>query len=119
MDCLYAISGARIGVSVNAYGPIKFCHSDRLIRYLACGTCVLAKRFEGADLLFRDGEHIKYFDNIDEFFELANWYLNHEEERKKIANAGMERAHKEFNCMKIAQYIVDLVETGSYNAPWT
>jgi len=118
MDCLYAISGARIGVSVNAYGPIKLCHSDRLIRYLACGTFVLARRFSGADFLFKDGEHLKYFDEIGEFFELADWYLRHEEQRKKIADAGMERVHKEFNCEQIARYIIDLIETGTYNAPW-
>jgi len=118
MDCLYAISGARIGVNVNAYGPVKFCHSDRLIRFMACGTFVLARRFTGADLLFKDGEHLKYFDDITEFFELADWYLKHETERKKMAEAGMERAHKEFNCKKIAQYIIDLIETGTYDAPW-
>ncbi|MHC4748850.1 MAG: glycosyltransferase family protein [Planctomycetota bacterium] len=119
MDCLYAISGARISVSVNACGPIKFAHSDRFTRFLACGTFVLARRFNGAELLFKDGEHVKYFDEIGEFFELADWYLKHEEERKKIADAGMERAHKEFNCCKIAKYVIDLIETGTYNAPWT
>jgi spore maturation protein CgeB len=113
------ISGARIGVSVNAYGPVKFCHSNRLIRYISCGTFVLARRFAGAELLFKDGEHVKYFDEIGEFFELTEWYLKNETERKKIADAGMERAHKEFNCRKMAQYIIDLIETGTYNAPWT
>jgi spore maturation protein CgeB len=119
MDVLYAASGARISVNVNAYGPIKFCHSDRLTRHLACGTFVMARKFTGADVLFKDGEHIRYFNEIGEFFELANWYLEHESERKKIADAGMERVHKEFNCQKIAQYVLDLVETGTYNAPWT
>lgn len=119
MDCLYAMSGARIGVSVDAYGPVKFCHSNRLTRYLACGTFVLARRFPSADLLFTDGEHLRYFDEIDEFFELADWYLAHEQERKRIADAGMQRVQKEFNCQKIAQYYLDLVETGTYTAPWT
>jgi spore maturation protein CgeB len=118
MDSLYAISGARIGVNVNAYGPVKFCHSDRLMRYLACGTFMLAKRFPGADLLFRDGEHLKYFDEIEEFFEAADWYLTHEEERKKIADGGMRHAREQFNCVKIAGYILDVVENGFYNAPW-
>lgn len=119
MDSLYAISGARIGVNVNAYGPVKFCHSDRLTRYLACGTFVLAKRFPDAEILYKDGKHIKYFDEIDEFFETADWYLAHEEERKKIADAGMMHAHEQFNCVKIAGYILDVAENGFYNAPWT
>lgn len=116
---LYAASGARIGVSVNAYKPsIRFAHSDRLVRFLACGTMVLCRRFAGADLLFKDGEHLRYFDEIDEFFELADWYLAHEQERRRIANAGMERVHTEFDGRRIAGYLLDLVETGKYAAPW-
>ncbi len=116
---LYAVSGARTGVSINAYDPsIRFAHSDRLIRFLAGGTMVLCRRFAGADVLFKDGEHLRYFDQIDEFFELADWYLGHEQERKRIAEAGMERAHAEFNCQRITGYLLDLVEKGKYTAPW-
>ena len=119
IDYLYAISGARIGVNVNAYGSVKFCHSDRLIQYLACGTFVMAKRFEGCNQLYKDKLHLRYFDTIEEFFELADWYLNHDEERKKIADAGMHYVHSEFNSVKIARYILELIEKGSYNAPWS
>jgi glycosyltransferase involved in cell wall biosynthesis len=119
INYLYAISGARIGLSINAANDVRFCHSNRLINYLACGTLVLSKRVPDADLLFKDGVHLRYFDTVEEFFDLADWYLNHEDERIRIANAGMERAHTEFNCVKVAQYILDLIETGTYDAPWT
>ncbi len=115
---LYAISGAKIGVNVNAYGSVRLCHSDRLLHYLACGTMVMARRFDGCDSLYKDGLHIKYFDDIGEFFDLASWYLKHEKERKKIADAGMKWVHKQFNGVKIAGYILDLVEKGDYKAPW-
>lgn len=115
---LYAISGARIGVNVNSYASVKFCHSDRLTHYLACGTFVLTRRMYDSEQLFRDGEHLKYFDSIDEFFELADWYLDHEAERKKIADAGMQLAHTDFNCETIAKHILDLIATGTYDAPW-
>ncbi len=118
IDYLYAISGAKIGVNVNAYGSVKFCHSDRLTHYLACGVFVMAKKFEGCNLLYKDSVHLKYFDTIDEFFDLAEWYLNHETERKKIADEGMKWVHEQFNSLKIAKYILDLIETGTYNAPW-
>lgn len=119
IDYLYAISGAKIGANVNAYGPVRLCHSDRLTHYLACGTMVLAKRFGDCDLLLKENEHLRYFDSIDEFFELANWYLGHETERKKIADAGMKWTHEEFGCVKIAGYLLELIEKGSYSAPWT
>ena len=60
----------------------------------------------------------RYFDTVEEFFDLAKWYLEHEEERKKLANAGMQHAHTEFNCEKIAEYTLDIIEKGDYNAPW-
>jgi len=117
-DYLYAISGARIGVNVNAVNSVRLYHSDRLTYYLACGTFVLAKRVPDTDLLFKDGVHLRYFDTIEEFFELADWYLNHEAERGKIAIAGVQRAHSEFNCVKMARHMLDLIETGTYDAPW-
>lgn len=118
IDYLYAISGACIGAHVNAVNSVRLYHSDRLTHYLAGGTFVLAKRVPDTDLLFQDGIHLKYFDTVDEFFELANWYLNHEAERKKIADAGMRWTHERFNCVKIASYILELVEKGTYSAPW-
>ena len=117
-DYLYAISGAKIGVNVNAYASVKYCHSDRLLQYLACGTMVLAKRFEGCDRLYQDKRHLLYFDTIEEFFELTDYYLAHEEERRAIADQGMAWVHQEYNSQKIAQYILELIQTGAYSAPW-
>jgi hypothetical protein len=119
IDYLYAISGASIGLSVNAVNDIELYHSDRLTHYLSCGTFVLAKRVPDTDKLFQDGVHLRYFDAEDEFFELADWYLKHEGERIKIASAGMQRTHKEFNCQRMTKYMLDIVETGTYSAPWT
>jgi glycosyltransferase involved in cell wall biosynthesis len=119
IDYLHAISGAKIGVSVNAVNSVRFYHSDRLTQYLSCGTCVLAKYVPGTELLFKGGKHLIYFNEVGEFFELVDWYLKHDAERTKIANNGMELAHKEFNCQKIAQYVLELVRTGTYHAPWT
>jgi len=118
MDYLHAINGAKIALSINIANDVRLYHSDRLINYLACGTFTLARRVPDSNLLFEDGVHLKYFDSVDEFFELADWYLEHEAERGKIARAGMEKAHAEFNCERIAQYVLDLIETGTYKAPW-
>jgi len=118
MDYLHAINGAKIALSINIANDVRFYHSDRLINYLACGTFTLAKKVPDSDLLFEDGVHLKYFDTADEFFELADWYLKHEQVREKIAMAGMEKAHSEFNTERIAKHLLDLIETGAYDAPW-
>lgn len=119
IEYLYAISGARISVSVNAVNSVRLYHSDRLIHYLSCGTFVLSKRVPDTELLFNDGKHLRYFDEIDEFFDLADWYLKHPDERKRIADEGMRFSHENYNCVRIAGYLLDLADHGTYRAPWT
>jgi spore maturation protein CgeB len=118
IDVFRAISGAKIALSINSVNSARMYHSDRLVNCLSCGTFTLAKRVPDTDLLFKNKIHLRYFDTADEFFEMADWYLKHPQEREKIAQAGMEHAHKEFNCTKIAGYMMDLIEKGSYDAPW-
>ena len=115
---LYAIGGAKIGVHVNAVNSMRLYHSDRFTHYLACGTLVLAKRVPDTELLARDKEHVCYFDQIEEFFDLAQWYLKHDQARQAIADSGMAWAHEQFNCQKIAGHIIDLIEKGTYKAYW-
>jgi spore maturation protein CgeB len=118
LELLYALSAAKVTLSINIANDVRLYHSDRLVGYISCGAFTLAKNVPDSDLLFEDGVHAKYFDTPDEFFDLADYYLKHEDEREKIAQAGLKRAHAEFNCQKIAQYMLDLVETGTYDAPW-
>ncbi len=118
IDYLYAISGAKIGISINADNSIPLYHSDRFTHYAACGTMVLAKRVPDTDLLMQDKKHVVYFDTIQECMELANWYLAHDSERRQIADAGMERCHTCFNSVKIAGYMLDVIDKGEYNSPW-
>ncbi len=116
---LYAISGTRLGVSINAINTVRLYHSDRLAHYVAGGALTLVKRVPDSDLLFQDGVHVKYFDTTEEFFDLALWFLSHEEQRRRIADAGMEHAHRTYSCAALAGYLLDLVEKGRYDAPWT
>ena len=118
IDYLRAISGSRIGISINEFNDVPLCHSNRFFNYLACGTMVLAKYVPDSEILFADGEHLRYFSTIEECMELADYYLAHDEERRAIAEAGMKRSHELFNCSEMAQDIISLIETGSYDKPW-
>ena len=118
IDYLYAISGAKIGIAINAINSISLYHSDRFTHYTACGTMVLAKRVPDTERLMADKIHVRYFDTPQECADLTDWYLAHEDERKKIADSGMEHCHTCFNSVRIAQYILDLIDTGQYQSPW-
>lgn len=118
LDYFYAISGARIGISINAINTIPLYHSDRFTHYSAAGTMVLAKRVPETGQLMKDKQHVCYFDTAEECLELVNWYLEHEAERQKIADTGMAYCHANFNATKIAGYILTAIETGAYEASW-
>jgi spore maturation protein CgeB len=94
---------------------LKFCAYAVITLFVLSIITLTWSRFYGIN---SDGLHLKYFDTAEEFFELADWYLKHEDERIKIANSGMERAHAEFSGGKIAKYTLDVIESGSYDAPW-
>lgn len=118
IDYLYAISGARIGVSINAINNVSLYHSDRFTHYSACGSLVLAKRVPDTEQLMEDHKHVRYFDTEEECIELINWYLEHEKERQIIADAGMAHCHDNYNAQQIAKYILDALDKGEYEAPW-
>ena len=118
LDYFYALSGAKIGLSINIDNNERLYHSDRFINYVSCGLFTLARRVPDTELMFEDNVHVRYFESEDEFFDLAGWYLKHDQERDSIALAGMERAHSAFNCATIAQHLLDIVDNGAYEAPW-
>jgi hypothetical protein len=118
LDYFYALSGAKITLSINIINDIPLYHSDRLMNALSCGTFVLAKRVPGTELLHQDKTHLRYFDTEEEFFELAEWYLKYEDPRQKIAAAGMQHAHQEYNCTRMARMLLDLIDKGACDVPW-
>jgi spore maturation protein CgeB len=119
MDYIYAVSGAKIGISINAYNNIRLYHSNRFMNYLACGTMVLAKYVPDSELLFADGKHLRYFETPAQCMELIDYYLSNPRERLHIADAGMNRAHEQFSCKNIAEDFLTLLKTGSYGKAWS
>ncbi len=63
--------------------------SPRIFEALACGAFVLCDRQRDVFSLFTDGEHLVGFDDADDLKRKTAYYLDHAEERKRIARQGM------------------------------
>lgn len=63
--------------------------SCRLFKAMACGACVLVKRFADCESFgFRHQENCLLFDTVEEALELAHWALAHEDDARAIGTAG-------------------------------
>ena len=98
---------ARIGWNVhNGVGPVNL----RFFALLANGVMQICDNKCRAGQIFRLNEELVGFDTIDECIELTHYYLQHEEERRRIAANGLRRFQAEFTEEKLWVYYLGNLE---------
>jgi len=103
-----AYRNTKIAINISHF-EVEQYSSDRLLRILATGTPIcLAKYYPGIEKLFIDGVHLRTWNTLDELYQLIDYYMTHEEERVKIANAGMEWAVKNYSCYQFVKNLIGL-----------
>jgi spore maturation protein CgeB len=70
------------------------------------------------DRFFRVGKEIEGYASVEELAEKVRWYLDHEEERRRMALAGYRRALKDYRAAVLMQRAGDLIEQGMKRAGW-
>jgi len=78
----------------------------------ACGGFLLTEPAEDLYNFYEYEKEIVIFNNLAELIEKIIYYLNHEEERKRIAQAGYERTLREHTWEKRFSEIFDTIQTG-------
>lgn len=89
----------------NSTGPINF----RTYALPANGVLQVCDNRSHLGRIFRLGEEVVGFDDVSEAIELCRHYLAHDDERRRIAAAGWERAVRDYNETAVFQRLVDAV----------
>jgi spore maturation protein CgeB len=66
--------------------------SNRMWKVMGCGGFYLGERVEGIEALAKDGVHCAWYGSPAEAVELVRHYLDHPDERMRIAEAGRRHA---------------------------
>jgi spore maturation protein CgeB len=66
-------------------------YTRRCFEIPAAGTFMLSEHTDDLNSLFREGVEAEYFRNREELLSKVRYYLTHEQERRKIAEAGHAR----------------------------
>lgn len=68
----------------------------RVVDVMGCGGFVLTNYQEEVAEHFCNGEECVIYENLEDMYAKAKFYLEHEEERKRIVQKGFERVKKDF-----------------------
>ena len=79
-------SASRVVFNRSVLGDVNM----RVFEALACGSLLVTNELSdnGQAELFRNGEHLVTYRDLDELVEKITYYLEHEDERERIAAAG-------------------------------
>lgn len=103
---LYNVTSLALSISHFNYSRY---FSDRLLREMACGCCVLSHRFKDCELEFIDGKHIVYWDDHKDLLTKVDYYFAHPKKAREIGNQAAEYVklnyHWENFALKLKQTI--------------
>ena len=105
---------AKIGINIHNRGDYSV-GNYRLFDLPANGVMQISDGGKYLDEFFRVGDEIERYRSADELVEKVNWYLEHEEERKRIALGGYRRVLRDYRIADLLQRAANLIEKGMRN----
>lgn len=102
-----ALAESRMGLNYSRKNDVTLYSSDRIVQLTGNGLLTFSPRIPDFDKLYTDMEVI-YFDNQVNLAEKIQYYVEHPEEAKKIAEAGWKKTRESFNAKRITKFIMEV-----------
>jgi hypothetical protein len=96
-----------INQHIDVSGP--YANNMRLYEATGVGTLLVTDHKQNLADLFAPGEEVAAYRTPEECAELVSYYLEHDEERERIARAGQERTLRDHTYQRRMQELVEIV----------
>lgn len=93
---LAALRRGRITLNTNHFPDFRQAYTRRTIRSIFARRCHVTLHIPGMEEHFENHKHLVWFKTIPEGVDLIRYYLDHDEERERIAWAGWRLACEKF-----------------------
>lgn len=101
--------GAKIAINLSHF-ECKQYSSDRLLRILGSGVMCMCRWFPEIEKRFTHRENLVVYRDVSELVYLCEYYLEHENERAAIAEAGCKLAHSTYTFDNMIQNLIKINE---------
>lgn len=100
---------AKIGINMHLSGELG---NGRLYQLPMNGVMQICDCADVLSKVFEPGKEIIGYNTIDEAIELIKYYLEHDDERKKIAATGFRRARRDYKYRNVLYNMLEEVKKG-------
>lgn len=105
-DYLNFLARSKMALNISRRNDVSLYSSDRLSQLVGNGLLTFSPKVPGMQTLFGDDEII-YFEDLDELLEKIVYYHKHDDESRRIAKKGWQRAHQCYNGERVTRYMLE------------
>lgn len=98
-----------LALSISHFNYSRY-FSDRLLRELACGCCVLSHRFPDCELEFTENKNIVFWQSQTELLEKIDYYFKHPEQARKIGNEASNYVLQNYHWDSVIKRFKELIK---------
>ena len=103
------LSNANIAINHHINVAGKYANNMRLFEATGTGALLITDYKDNLNTLFEVGKEVIDYKTVEECKELIIYYLEHEDERKGIANAGQKRTLQEHTYYHRMKELIDII----------
>ena len=100
-------AGAKVVLGWNIDPTIDLYFSNRTWYTLGCGGFLLTAYSPSLEEIFGRGKELDWFETVEECCDKLEYYLQHDEERRKIARSGYQLAHEKYSYDTMVNRIIE------------